>query len=120
MSVSSEQYDALEFARRETFVANGVSGELICLRYQNNALATYLTVANAWHYAERDYEGNQLQSDALYELQIHESLLTASQVLAVVGIRHSGIIYKIERPSPLPPTGLNRFWRFWITPQENA
>jgi hypothetical protein len=56
----------------------------------------------------------------LYELQIHESMLDATtDVPNVVAVQHSGVIYQIIRPSPFPPTGMLRFWRFWLSPQEN-
>lgn len=120
MSIAQEQYDALELARYEKFVANGQPGDLLLLRYSGNALASYLTLSNAWDYGDRMCNGTQLPPDVLYELRFHESLLSASDAKYIAAVQHNGIIYQIIRPSPIPPTGINRFWRFWITPQENT
>lgn len=120
MTISQIQYDALELARKEKFVANGSSGDLTLLKYLNGGLETYLVISNGWDYSDNDYKGNRLDPEVLYEVQIHESQLIASQVLLVAAFKHEGVIYQIIRPSPLPPTAMNRFWRFWITPQENA
>jgi hypothetical protein len=118
--IAQAQYDALELARRELFVANGQSGDLTLLRYVNGALTEGKVISAAWSYSDRDASNNRLPPDVLYELQIHESLLDAVvDVPGITAVRHSGVIYQIIRPTPLPPTGLLRFWRFWLSPQES-
>jgi len=118
--IAQAQYDALELARHELFVANGQSGDLTLLRYVNGALTSGKVISAAWSYSDRDGSNNRLPPDVLYELQIHESLLDATaDVPSVVAVQHSGVIYQIIRPSPFPPTGMLRFWRFWLSPQEN-
>lgn len=119
MSIAQAQYDALELARRELFVANGQSGDLTFLHYVNGVLTPGKVLSAAWSYSDRDANNIRLPLDVLYELHIHESLLDATaDVPSIVAVQHSGVIYQIIRPTPLPPTGMLRFWRFWLSPQE--
>lgn len=119
MSVSQAQFDALELARRETFVSNGQSGDLTFHRYQNGALTAYKVVSAAWDYGDRDYAGNQLPPEVLYELRVHERVLDLAERTYLSAVEHGGVTYQIVRPSPILPTGMNRFWRFWLMPQES-
>lgn len=120
MSFADAQYDALELARQEKFVANGQSGEVTFLKSVNGALATHKLIDRAWDYGERDSDGRLLPPDVQYELRVAESLLTAADLKVIVGAKIDGVIYQITRPSPFPPQSLRRFYRFWISPQEDA
>lgn len=120
MSLAQIQYDALEFARQEKFVANGHSGEITLLKMVNGSQVPHLVINRAWDYGERDSDGRLLPPDVQYELRIAESLLTAADPKIITGIQEGDIIYQIERPSPFPPQALLRFYRFWISPQEDA
>jgi len=118
MSLAQDQLDALELARQEKFTAHGQSGSLDLLQYEANALTDYLTIDRAWDYGERDSDGRLLPPEVQYEARIAESLLSVSAAAQIAALQHDGVIYQIHRPSPFPPQGLRRFWRFWISPQE--
>jgi hypothetical protein len=120
MSVSQAQFDALELARREKFVANGQSGEITFLKMVSGAQVVHKVVTQAWDYGERDAVGRLLPPNVQYELRVAESLLVAADLKLITGIKIDGVIYQIELPSPFPPQSLRRFYRFWLSPQEDA
>lgn len=120
MTIADIQYDALELARQEKFVANGQSGELMLLKMTSGKYANHRLIDKAWDYGERDSDGRLLPPDVQYELRIAESLLTDADLKIITGIEIDGVIYQVERPSPFPPQSLRRFYRFWLSPQEDA
>jgi len=108
----------MEFSRQTKF-AEHQQGEIVMMAYSGGALADSLTITQSWTRSDRTHEGDRLPPEVLYELRIAEDQLTAAQGLSVTAVRHSSVIYQIIRPTPLPPTGLLRFWRFWLSPQES-
>jgi len=119
MSIAQAQFDALELARREKFVANGQSGEAVMLKMVNGAQVAHRIISQAWDYGERDAEGRLLPPGVQYELRVAESLLIAGDLKIITGVSIDGVIYQITLPSPFPPEALRRFWRFWLSPQED-
>lgn len=120
MSMAQIQYDALELARQEKFVANGQSGEAVMLKMVNGSQAAHKSILQAWDYGERDAEGRLLPPGVQYELRVAESLLVAADLKIITGVSIDGVIYQVTLPSPFPPQSLRRFWRFWLSPQEDA
>lgn len=119
MSIAQAQYDALELARREKFVANGQSGEVTLLKSVNGVQVSHKLISQAWDYGERDAVGRLLPPEVQYELRIAENLLQSTDLRIITGAKIDGVIYQIIRPSPYPPESLRRFYRFWLSPQEN-
>lgn len=120
MSIAQVQFDALEFARQEKFIANGQSGLAVMLKMVNGAQTAHKTISQAWDYGERDAEGRLLPPGVQYELRVAESLLVTADLKLITGIKIDGVIYQVTLPSPFPPEALRRFWRFWLSPQEDA
>lgn len=119
MSIAQVQYDSLELARKEKLIANGHTGEAMLLRMTNGALADYKLMAVAWDYGERDAEGRLLPEGVQFEMRVAERLLEAADLKIITGAKIEGVIYQIIRPSPFPPQSMRRFYRFWLSPQEN-
>lgn len=120
MSIAQVQYHALELARYEKFVANGQSGVAVMLKMVGGEQVTHKTIIKAWDYGERDAEGRLLPPGVQYELRVAESLLVAADLKLITGASIDGVIYQVTLPSPFPPQSLRRFWRFWLSPQEDA
>ncbi len=120
MSIAQIQSAALELARREKLTNNGHSGDVTLLKMVNGALATHKLISQSWDYGERDSNGRFLPDGVQYELRIAESLLVDADLKIVTGAKIDGVIYQIILPSPFPPQSMRRFWRFWLSPQEDA
>lgn len=78
-----------------------------------NALVDGKTV-EAFGYSERTIEDGFLPQSVQYELRISEGLLTEADLKRNVGLRHGVRLFRVLQPSPFPPSGQFRFWRFWI------
>lgn len=117
MSLAKEQWDALEMTRQELHVANGEPGEFVLLKRNNdtNGVETLMTVCKGWAYLETE---GPLRQVALYELQVSELEVDATDLKDAVGGKHGNEVFAVVQPTPLRPTGARRFWRFYLMPAE--
>lgn len=118
--VSGIQSANLEFVRQTQFATHS-EGEIVFLARgsEQYTLENTSGISTSWAISEYDIAGRRLPPDVLYELQIAESALTAERYAAIIAVKHQSVIYQIVRPSPFPPIGETRIYRFWISPQEN-
>lgn len=113
----------LKALHRIKHVAQGEAAALVLLGRNAGTGALdveVLTIAEAWAMDDRDASGNRLPPEVRYELQVAESLLSATHLAQTVALRHGAVVYKILAPTPFAPWGLHRFWRIWISPAEDA
>lgn len=118
--MSGIQSANLEFVRQTQFVTHS-EGEIVFLARgsEQYTLENTAGISASWAISSLDIEGKRLPPDVLYELQIAEASLTSERYVAIVAVKHRSVIYQIIRPSPFPPIGQARVYRFWISPQEN-
>jgi hypothetical protein len=120
-TIARDQWAALEIARQQVHVASGESGEIVFESLDpSNAPDDLFTVKHAWEYTERTHEANRIPADALFELRISELELSASDFAGYSSIRHDDKRFQAISPSPLAPSGTDRFWRFWLVFAEDA
>lgn len=117
--IANLQAANLEFARKTQFETHN-EGEI---RFQTQEQEEFSLVNEPnrtamWLLSETTLDGKQLPPDVQYELRIPEDQLTTQQFKRIVTVLHKSIIYQIIRPSPFLPLGLNRLYRFWLSPQE--
>jgi hypothetical protein len=57
-----------------------------------------------------------------FELWVLQEELTKAGLLApqIIAWQYNGVTYQIIRESPLKPEAIDYFWRFWLSPQEDA
>ncbi len=111
----------LEALRHVRHLLQGEEPTITMLEHQptDNSLADYLTIEKGWNYDTWTADGLRLPADVQFELQIAEQWLTSIDIGKIVAIRHGEKQFQIMQPSPFAPTGLHRFWRFWLTTSEN-
>lgn len=112
----------LETLRNVRHVSQGEDGSIIFLKREpgTNALVTLFTVSKSWTYTDSTADGGQLPPEVLFELQIAETVLTKANLQGAAAVKHGQRVFQIRRPSPYEPTGLQRFWRFWLSPVEEV
>jgi hypothetical protein len=92
-------------------------GEAITIVFMQRGAANALVdgkQVEASPYSDRQIDGGFLPADVQYELRIAEGLLTDTDLKRNVGLRHGDRLFRVIQPSPFPPTGSSRYWRFWI------
>lgn len=119
--ISGIQSASLEFGRKTQFDAHSESAIVFQTHDQSQfSLSNVSSNPSIWLINSGDAYGNRLPDSVQFELQIAEGELIASEVDTFVGVKHAGVVYQIIRPSPFKPVGAIRFWRFWLSPQEDA
>jgi hypothetical protein len=68
----------------------------------------------SFEYCDRTIEGQYLPEGVGYELRIAEEVLSDSDLKRNMGLKHGDRFFRVLQPSPFPPSGAYRFWRFWI------
>ena len=117
--LASTHYHRLEALRQLTHARQGEVGTISLMRRDSvNGLVESLSIEKAWFYDEADADGRRLPEGVRFELQVAEELITSDDLKQLAAIQHGDIIFKILAPSPFRPTGLQRFWRFWLTEAE--
>jgi len=99
-------------------VEQGESAEIVFEKLSATNAPVDLVSVSSFEYDERSADNRQLPPDVLYELRIPESLLSADSFRGFSSIRHGTRRFRVVTPSPFPPSGMNRFWRFWLITQE--
>jgi len=117
MTLAQAQAYALEMARIELHVNAGESGVIWLMRQiaATGGFAPLLPVEAEWCYSERDFEGARLPDGVQYELRVAEGRLSDAQTRLGVAWKHGARQFQVLRPSPLPPAGDVRFWRFYLS-----
>lgn len=125
-TLTQPHFQRIEALRRVRHVSQGEPGSISLLkRDSTNALVEVLPIDKAWTYSDVDAGGRALPPQVMFELQVAEELLTLDDVRQVAAIQHGQQVFQIARVSPgepgiFPPTGLLRFWRFWLAPLEEV
>lgn len=116
----------LEALRRVRHVLQGEEGTITLLkRNATNKLVPLLSIDRGWTYSDQDANGGRVPPQVMVELQVAEELLTLDDVKQGAawehGIRRFHIVAISEgEPGIFLPTGLHRFWRFWLAPLEET
>jgi hypothetical protein len=120
--IANLEANNLAFQRAAQHVGQGEAGAIVFLKREpgTNALITLAIVSDNWAYSSVDRSGHALPPEALFELQIAEGVIAAETVKQAAAIQHGARRFRIVRPSPFEPTGLDRFWRFWLSPAEEV
>lgn len=105
---------------RQQCATNGLPSTLTALGYANNQLTTLGSLSDGWAMSEFSASGQRLPDGVQFELWILPEALTVAGLDAthVVAWQYNGTTYQIVRESPFKPEAIDRFWRFWISPQE--
>jgi len=90
-----------------------------------NELIELIPIDSGWTYGDAAAGGGRLPPQVMFELQIAEELLTMDVVKQVAAVEHGAQRWHIVQvsqgePGIFPPTGINRFWRFWLAPLEET
>lgn len=117
----------LDALRRVRHVLQGEAGSISLLKRDasTNALVALLSIESGWTYSDHDAGGRALPPSVMFELQVAEELITKANIDQTAAIQHGQRRFQIVQFSPgepgiFPPTGLNRFWRFWLAPLEEV
>lgn len=92
-------------------------------RGTGSALVEFLPIDQGWAYGDRAADGGRLPPSVMFELQVAEEMITADQIVQVAAVQHGQQIFQIVaialgEPGIFRPTGIQRFWRFWLAPLE--
>lgn len=123
MSLATETTAEFEQMFSE-FVANVAPNDdaLILESLDSNNAPQTLTTITEYEIDSRDARKKQLPPEVMFEVRVRESLLTLPDMLNLSSAKRAStqgtMRYQIIRPSPFWPMGLNRLWRFWLTPLE--
>lgn len=124
--LTQPHFQRLETLRRVRHVLQGEDASVTLLkRNASNKLVELLSIDEAWTYSDRDVNGGGLPPQVMYELQVAEELITRTDMKQIAAVEHGAQRFQIVLISPgepglFPPTGLNRFWRFWLAPLEEV
>jgi hypothetical protein len=115
----------LEALRRVRHVLQGEDGTITLLKRNasTNALVDLLEIDTGWTYSDREANGGRLPPSVMFELQIAEEMISATDMAQIAAIRHGQQIFQIVviapgEPGIFKPSGLQRYWRFWLAPLE--
>lgn len=102
--------------------AAGQSDEIRFLSYETNQLAQLPVVTEGWAFSEFDATGRRVPEGVQFELWVMAEQFTIKNINPALlsGVQYGGVIYQIERPSSYKPEGMDAFYRFWLSPQEDA
>ena len=117
----------LEALRRVRHVLQGEEGS-ISLRKRDattKELVELISIDTGWTYSDRDVNGRGLPPSVMFELWVAEELITRAQIKQVAAVQHGAQRFGIVQFSPgepgiFQPSGLQRFWRFWLAPLEEV
>ncbi len=112
--IAQAQYDALELARRELFVANGQSGDLTLYQQVNSVLSPSRTLSSAWSYGKRDANNQKLPEGVLYEVQIASDHLTEAEARTIAAVQHGTEVFHVLQLVSDVATGFTQFWQFHV------
>lgn len=116
----------LDALRKVRHVLQGEEGTIVLLKRDvTNALVELLSIDSAWSYGDKDVDGRTLHPAVMFELQIAEEMITIDNVKHTTAVQHGTQRFQIVQVSPgepgiFPPSGLYRFWRFWLAPLEEV
>ena len=116
----------LEALRRNHHLLQGEQGSISLLkRDSTQALVELLAIDSSWFYGDRDVNGRALPPWVTFELQVAEELIVTDNIHQTAAVQHGQKRFQIAqredtRPGIFPPTGINRFWRFWLAPLEEV
>jgi hypothetical protein len=122
--LTQPHFQRLEALRRVRHVLPGEEPSISLLkRDSTNALVALLSIDNGWTYSDVDAGGSRLPPQVMFELQVAEELVVIDEVKQTAGVQHGQQRFHIVQvsagePGIFAPTGLNRFWRFWLAPLE--
>jgi len=121
MSLIAEiQAANLEFAHLTQFAAHNERA-IVFQAYSStdNTLIGFFSLSDGWDINEYQADGSRLPENVFRELVVAENRLSIVDYARAVAVQHQGVIYQIIQPSPFVPVGKSRFYRFWLSPQEN-
>lgn len=115
----------LESLRRVRWVLQGEPGSISLLkRDSTKALVEFLSVDRGVAPFNEDPDGNRLPPGVQLELQVAEELISREDYDQAAAIQHGEQLYRILNPQAeaeeFRPSGLRRFWRFWLAPLEEV
>jgi hypothetical protein len=122
--LTQAHFQRLEALRRVRHLLQGEEPSISLLkRDATNALVSLLSIDSGWTYSDADANGSRLPPQVMFELQIAEELIVIDDVKQTAGVQHGQQRFHIVQisagePGIFPPTGLRRFWRFWLAPLE--
>lgn len=114
----------LKALHRVRHVLQGEDASITFLkRNASNKLVELLAIDQAWTYGDTSATGGRLPPQVMFELQVAEELITSAEIKQTAGVQHGAQRFQIVQvsagePGIFPPTGINRFWRFWLAPLE--
>lgn len=123
MSLVSElQAFNIDFQHQATHEGQSEGSTLTFEKLDTDGSTIDLFSVTSFEYSDRDFEGRKLPEGTDYELRISEDEITDTDFIAASSIRHTRpqgtLRYSIIREGMKWPTGLVRFYRFWMTAAE--
>lgn len=116
---TGEQLTTLRLIQQRA-VATGRPSTITALAYSSGQLSTLAIVSDGFAFGELESDGRRLQPEVQFELWITNDQIALFNGQDVAAWLYDGITYQIVRPSPFKPSGADIFWRFWLSPQEDA
>lgn len=116
----------LEALRRVRHALQGEEPSILLLKRDlTNALVELISVDQSWAYADRAADGSRLPPSVMFELQIAEEMISVAELNQVAAVKHGQQVFQIVTVAPgepgiFKPSGLDRFWRFWLAPLEEV
>lgn len=124
--LTQPHFQRLEALRRVRHALQGEEPSISLLkRDSTNKLVPLLSIDSGWTYSDTDANGSRLPPQVMFELQIAEELVTIEEVKQIAGVEHGIRRFRIAvvsegEPGIFLPTGLHRFWRFWLALSEET
>ena len=102
----------------------GDSATVVFENLNNVNLPSNLKTVAPAYFSDRTPDDGALPQGVDFEIWISESLLDASEFAGFSSIRQEAASgtrrWGVAAGYPLPPLGANRFWRFGVSPKEDA